>query len=154
MRCVISSSSAGVATTAVCRNAAASRHAAEKRLLAREVVAHGVVAQLEQRGACERGCGLELLVALGAGVEVDARDRALPAALAAVVRRHLLDEAVLGERAQVVAAATTALSPTSAAHSVAVESPCELEVGEDPQARGVPERPQGRERGQAWIGQM
>ena len=120
-------------------------------LLAHQVLAHGLVAQLEQRGACECRGRLELLVRVRAGVEVDARDPCVPAALAAVVAPHLLDEAVLCEGPQVIAARRGALAHLRRAfggRGVAVE----LQPGEDPQARRVTERPERLGRGEAGMG--
>jgi hypothetical protein len=69
-----------------------------------EVVAHGPVTQFEERGARKRRGCLELLVGVRAGVEVDACDARVPAALATVFACNLLDEAVLREGSQVVTA--------------------------------------------------
>jgi hypothetical protein len=104
-----------------------------------EVLAHRLVAQLEQRGACERRGGLKLFVGVRAGVEVDADDACVPAAFATVDRCDLLDEAVLGERAQVVAAGRRALSDFRGALGRG-RITVELEPREDPQAGRVPER--------------
>jgi hypothetical protein len=53
---------------------------------------------------------LKLLVRVGSGVEVDADDPRVPAPLASVGARHLLDEPVLRKRAQVIAARRGAFS--------------------------------------------
>jgi len=108
-----------------------------------EVAAYVVVAQLEERSTCQRGSRLELLVGIGTGGEVNADDAGLPPPLASVVALDLLDEAMLGECPQVVAARRGALPDFVRAlgrRRVALE----LEVAENPQSGGMAERAQSR----------
>src|SRR2546429_7381252 len=95
-----------------------------------EVLAHVVVAELEQRRARERGGGLELLVGVRAGGEVDTHDARTPAPLASVVAGDRFDEAVLRERAQVVAARRCALAALGRALGGGRRA-LELKAGED-----------------------
>ena len=103
-----------------------------------EVVAHVAVAQLEQGGPGECRRRLELLVGVRTGGEVDADYARSPAPLAPVGGFGFLDEAVLGQGAQVVAAGGGALADLGRALSGGRRA-LELQAGEDAQPGRVTE---------------